>query len=327
MKISCIVVAHNSSGTINKCLDSVFSQSHVDKEVFVVDNGSSDKTADIVRSGYPQARLISNYKNAGAAEARNQAIDQATGVWVLALDADAFLGKDFLSKFCDFIKGQGSSAAIPGPIAPWFKGLPSAPPFWGGWSGIPLSAASVAPKIYYPDGKTIYSAGQCLTALRRFYELGHDKDDVGQFDRIGEVFGACSATALYRLDMLKDIKENSGYFDRDFFYMVEDVDLSWRARKKGWKAYACPACVSFHSGSGAGFSAREKKFFSIRNRFIMMLKNDNKARLLLFSLPLALYEILRFFYLLCKKEGGVYCRAVFSGIDIIVKKEKERRSK
>lgn len=288
MKISCVVVAHNSSGTIMKCLDSVFSQSHSDKEVFVVDNGSFDETADMVRAGYPEVKLISNARNAGAAEARNQAIDQATGEWVLALDADAFLREDFLSVFCDFIKDRGCRVAI------------------------------VAPKIYYPDGKTIYSVGQCLTPLRRFYELGHDKNDeghVGQFDRIGEVFGACSATALYRRDMLKDIREASGYFDKDLFYMVEDVDLSWRARKKGWKAYACPACISFHSGSGSGFSVKEKSFFSIRNRFIMMLKNDSKARLFLFLLPLALYELLRFFYLLCKKEGGVYCRAVFSVLE------------
>jgi GT2 family glycosyltransferase len=280
-----------------KCLDSVFGQSYVDKEVFVVDNGSFDGTADMVRSGYPEARLISNARNAGAAEARNQAIGQATGEWVLVLDADAFLKEDFLSVFCDFIKGQGGRVAI------------------------------VAPKIYYPGGSIFYSAGQCLTPLRRFYELGHDKKDIGQFDRTGEVFGACSATALYRRDMLKDIRELSGYFDKDLFYMVEDVDLSWRARKKGWKAYACPACISFHSGSGSGLSAKDKRFFSIRNRFIMMLKNDPKERLFLFLLPLALYEILRFCYLLCKKEGGVYGRAIFSGIEIIAKKERERRGK
>ncbi|OIO36578.1 MAG: hypothetical protein AUJ74_01750 [Candidatus Omnitrophica bacterium CG1_02_44_16] len=206
------------------------------------------------------------------------------------MDADAYLKEDFLSVFCDFIKNSRGA-------------------------GVPPSAAILAPKIYYPDGKTIYSVGQRLTLLRIFYELGHDKKDVGQFNRVGEVFGACSAMALYRLDMLKDIRGFSGYFDKAFFYMVEDVDLSWRARKKGWKAYACPACVSFHSGSGSGFSAKDKKFLSIRNRFIMMLKNDSKARLFLFFLPLALYEVLRFFCLLCKKEGGVYCRAVISALE------------
>jgi len=51
MKISCVVVAYNSSATIMKCLDSVFSQSYSDKEVFVVDNGSSDGIADIARPG------------------------------------------------------------------------------------------------------------------------------------------------------------------------------------------------------------------------------------------------------------------------------------
>lgn len=304
MKISCIVVTHNSSGTISKCLDSVFSQSYADKEVFVVDNGSIDKTIDMVMSGYPQVKLISNGGNVGAAEARNQAIDQATGDWVLSLDSDAFLREDFLSGFCDFLMGSWSgmppSAAIPGPSCV---------------AGMPLSVAILAPKIYYPGSEVFYSAGQRLTPLRRFYELGHNKKDIGQFDRGGEVFGACSATAFYRRDMLKDIKEASGYFDKGLFYMVEDVDLSWRARKKGWKAYACPACVSFHSGSGSGFSAKDKKFLSIRNRFIMMLKNDHKARLILFSLPLALYEVSRFIYLLCKKEGDIYVRAVISALE------------
>ncbi len=284
MKISIAIVAYNSAGHIGRCLNSLLCQKYADKEVIVVDNGSADKTSEIVRAIYPEALLISNSYNAGAAEARNQAISRAKGEWILTLDADAYLGEDFLLILDRFLKTQGTETRL----------------------GI------VIPKIYYPQSKVFYAAGHRLTFLRRFYDVGRAKADRGQFDGLKEIFGACSAVALYRKAMLEEVKTGKGYFDKDLFYMVEDVDLSWRARKKGWRAFFCAAALSYHSGDGAALGEEQKKFYSIRNRFIMMAKNDSRAHLALMALPMVFYEVLRFCYLFLKGESKIYLKAIAS---------------
>ncbi len=297
MKISVVVVTYNSSDAIGRCLESILAQPCGEIEIFVVDNGSFDATALLVRTHYPQVKLICNDRNVGAARARNQAIEQCSGEWVLTLDSDAALEKNFIGSFIQFLSGlkEGNRVGI------------------------------VVPRILYPDAKTIYSMGHHLTFLRRFYDVGMGKKDRGQFGNLREVFGACSAMALYRREMLSKLKEDDGgVFDQEFFFMAEDVDLAWRAHKKGWKVCVCHDCLGYHTGNGSRLPQRQKHYYSIRNRFVMMFKNDDRGRLLLFLLPLFLYEVFRLSYLVLKGEGGLYVSALTSAWDILKKKREKR---
>lgn len=285
MKISVIIVTYQSASYIGKTLDSVLAQEKADPEIIVVDNGSHDSTVEFLRGHYPQIKLICNDRNLGAAAARNQAIHQASGEWVLALDSDACLKEDFLVSFSRFLENLKAGDRV----------------------GI------IATKILYPDQKTIYGIGDRMTFLRRFYEIGHNVRDLGQFNSCQEAFGACSAAAFYRRDMLSEIKDGEcGYFDEDFFYMAEDVDLAWRARKIGWKTYVCHDCIAYHAGNGSQVLASQKNYYSIRNRFLMMLKNDSLWYLAVFCLPLLVYELARFIFLSLKGEGRAYRSAVLS---------------
>ncbi len=299
MKISVVVVAHNSADSIEGCLDSIFAQKYEELEVIVVDNGSSDRTVSLIteRSGrYPAIALISNSRNEGAAKARNQALKQASGEWVLTLDADAALENNFIASFLRFIKSAQEQERL----------------------GI------IVPKILYPHTRMIYAIGNQLTLLRRFYDVGRGRMDHGQFADLREVFGACSAAALYRRSMLSEMENDAGgIFDEEFFFMAEDVDLAWRARKKNWKARVCHAAIGYHTGNGSGLDIRQKKYYSIRNRFVMMLKNDRASRIFLFFLPFLVYEFFRLSYLVLKGEGGVYASAFMSACGIL----KKRREK
>lgn len=297
MKISVIVVTFNSSSDIGRAIDSVLAQKLTDPEIIVVDNGSCDSTIEVLRNNYPQIRLICNGRNLGAAAARNQAIQQTSGEWILMLDSDAYLKEDFLRSFQRFIENLKSKSRV----------------------GI------ITTKILYPDNRTIYGIGDRLTFLRRFYEIGHHCPDRGQFDSSLVTFGGCSAAAFYRRDMLSEIKDGpSGYFDEDFFYMAEDVDLAWRARKKGWEACVCQNCIAYHAGNGSKTSISQKKYYSIRNRFLLMFKNETLFYLIAFCLPLLMYEIVRLIYLTLKGEGRVYRSAVRSAFVLIKKQIKER---
>ncbi len=279
LKIAVIVVTFNSMPFIERCLESVLCQKGLAFEIIVVDNGSGDGTSDFIKSKYPDVRLITNENNKGAAFARNQGIAVVDGDWVLTLDADAWLSSDCFVIFKDYLDRENSDRV-----------------------GI------VAPKINYSDGLRVYSRGNQLTFLRRFYE---EKN-------VRKIFGACSAAAFYKKDMLEELKVQQDYFDERFFYMAEDVDLAWRCRKHGWGVKGLENCVAFHDGGGSGIPQKLKDFYSIRNRFIMMMKNDSVSYLFVMSLPLLMYDFFRFLKLVLKKSGAVYIKSVKSAFQVLM---------
>lgn len=257
----------NSRKFIKSCLESIFAQGVGDIEVIVVDNGSKDNTTVFIRENYPQVRLIENKENLGSAKARNQGIDVTRGEWILTLDCDVILEKDFLPNILELTKN------------------------------LPPRLGVIQPKILMADRNTIFSCGIYLSKkLRRFYDIGKGKLDNGQFNFAKCIFGVCSACALYKKEMLEEIKEETGYFDEGFFFLVEDVDLSWRAQNKGWRTLYYPEAKSFHYGNSSETSKEIRQYLCFRNRYFMIKKNETlsgKARLLSSSFG---YEIARLFY-------------------------------
>jgi len=268
-EFSVVIITFNSKNFISPCLDSIFTQGH-QFQVVVVDNGSKDGTAGLIKKNYPQVTLIENKDNLGACKARNQGIDVSRGEWILCLDCDIILEKDFIEKMIAAVKNSTDSIGM------------------------------VQPKILRYDKKSIYSCGIYLSAIRRFYDIGKGEFDKGQFDKMGHIFGACSAAALYKRDMLEEIKGQSGYFNERFFFLVEDVDLSWRAQKKGWKTLFSPRAVCYHAGNSSGSSRKLRQYLCFRNRLLSISKNENligKIGLLpvfiVYDLPRLLFLLLR----------------------------------
>lgn len=265
--ISIIILTFDSIKFIKPCLDSILVQDYHKFEIIIVDNGSNDGTTSFIKVNYPQAILIENKQNLGTCRARNQGIEMARGSWVLTLDCDVVLENNFFSELLKIIKD------------------------------IPANVGMIQPKILKADRRTIYSCGIYLSLLRRFYDIGQEKEDSGQFDKPRNIFGACSAAAVYRRKMLEDIKEKTGYFNERFFFLVEDVDLSWRAQNKGWKTLFCPELVCFHLGNSSNTAKTERQYLCFRNRYIMIQDNETLlGKIKLFSLSFW-YEIPRTIYL------------------------------
>lgn len=263
-----VIVTYNSAGFINGCLDSVFAQDYHDFKVIVVDNGSQDRTLDLIKSGYPQVCLLENKQNLGACAGRNRGIKASQAAWVITLDCDAVLKNDFLSRIVRVLEN------------------------------LPPEVATVQPKILKSDGKTIYSLGISLSVLRRFYDLGQGQADNGGFQRQKYIFGACCACAVYRRAMLEDVLEPYGYFDPEFFFLVEDVDLSWRARNKGWKTLFYPDAVCYHQGNSSNFNRKLRQYLCFRNRFYTIAKNESSCGWLIRIFSLIVYDFPRFLYLI-----------------------------
>ncbi len=261
--LSIVILTCNSRSYIGACLDSVFAQDLKEAEVIVVDNASRDGTLEFVKKGYPGVLLIENQSNLGASKARNQGIEHSSGDWILALDSDVILEKDFLKRF-GTIKNKLS-----------------------GEDGM------IQPNVLNGDGRTIYSQGIHLTALRRFHDLNRGKSRDCAGSNTGKIIGPCSAAAFYRRSMLEKLKERTGYFDERFFFLVEDVDLAWRAQRAGWKVLFCPQMVCFHTGNSSGTDKELRQFLCFRNRHWMIAKNESlwgKVWVYFISMP---YELVR----------------------------------
>ncbi|MBF0331176.1 MAG: glycosyltransferase family 2 protein [Candidatus Omnitrophica bacterium] len=243
--ISIIIVTHNSQRTLRACLLSVAAQQAEGLEVIIVDNASDDATLTIVTELYPDAILIQNTANKGAAQARNQAIALARGEWVLTLDSDAVLEEGFLRTFliCEKL------------LAP--------------------DVGMVQPNILSADHRRVYSQGIYLSPLRRFFDVNREELFPCHNNKVKKIIGPCAAAAFYRRSMLERLKEATGYFDERFFFLVEDVDLAWRARKAAWQVVFMPELIACHDGDGSCTDLERRQTLCQRNRHLMITKNES----------------------------------------------------
>jgi len=266
--VSIIILSYNSAKFIQPCLESIVSQDNHDFEIIVVDNGSKDNTLLLIKKDYPDVKIIENKENLGACIARNRGIDISKGEWILTLDCDIILEKDFLKKIMGLTEGLEKKIGV------------------------------LQPKILQMDKKTIYSYGIYLSNLRRFHDIGKGQVESDKFNRTKYIFGACSATAIYKRQMLEEIKGDTGYFDERFFFLVEDVDLAWRAQKKGWKAKFCPEAISYHVGNSSNSSKKMRQYLCFRNRHYLIIKNESGKDFYKNFIFLFLYEFFHLFFLL-----------------------------
>ncbi len=274
--ISIIIVNYNRKDLLRQCLDSVREQSFEDIEIIVVDNASTDGSVEMVKMCYPEARLIWNTQNLLFCKAYNQGIDASKGNFILCLNNDVVLDKDYLKEALRAI-------------------------------GVDSKIGIVSGKILRMNKKTIDSTGLFVGRNRKPLERGYGKPDKGQYEESGYIFGASGACAFFRKRMLADIKDGNGYFDETFGMYYEDLDLCWRAQKKGWGAYYVPGAIAYHHRGGTSvihkrrgglnlpycfpyLSGDFKKMY-IRNRYKCMRKNDSLWGIIL-NLPfILLYEI------------------------------------
>jgi GT2 family glycosyltransferase len=268
--VSIVIANWNGAPYLSRCLDAVRSQSYPETEIVVVDNGSSDGSAEIVRRMCPDAGLIRNPANLGFSVACNQAIRASRGPYVLVLNADVFLDRDFLSAA---VPAMSSSDAI----------------------------GTVAPRVYRDGTADLMNSGMFLK--KRLSLVNSDCVDRAEF-----VFASTGAVALHRRAMLEDVRILGEYFDESYFAFQEDIDLAWRAQLRGWSCLYVPEAIARHVGS-ASLKGRirlidKPPFFQrhvLKNRYMTVTKNATPG-IFLFLLPsLLLTEALAWPYFLLRR--------------------------
>ena len=226
MKLSVILVNYNVCHFLDQALGSVRNaMMHIAGEVIVVDNNSVDGSIEMLTAKYPEVVLIHNKKNVGFSKANNQGIKIAKGEYVLLLNPDTLVEEDTFLKCISFMDARPEAGGLGvkmldgnGVFLPESKrGLPS-------------------PTVAFYK---IFGLAALFPGSRRFgrYHLGFlDKDQTHEIDILSGAF----------MFMRKSVLDKIGYLDEDYFMYGEDIDLSYRIQKAGYKNYYYPDTRIIH---------------------------------------------------------------------------------
>ena len=276
MKLTIVIVNYNVKYFLEQCLHSVIKAcTKLDVEIWVVDNNSVDGSVDMVQKKFPGVNIIANSDNNGFSKANNQAIMISSGEYVLLLNPDTVVEEDTFTKVIGFMDTHPDAGALgvkmidgSGKFLPESKrGLPTYDVAFYKIFG--LSALFPKSKIF---GK---------------YHLGFlDENKIHQVDILAGAFMLLRRKAL----------DKSGLLDEDFFMYGEDIDLSYRILKSGYKNYYFPETRIIHyKGESTKRSSVNYVFVFYNAMIIFAQKHFSKSNASLFSFLIRIAIYLRAF--------------------------------
>jgi N-acetylglucosaminyl-diphospho-decaprenol L-rhamnosyltransferase len=259
--ISVVVVVYESGPTLAECLAAVRAQTWRDYEVILVDNASSDRTAQAAAKADPAIQLIENSSNLGFAAAVNQGAAAARGDWLAFLNPDAFAEPEWLARLV------AATEVNPG------------------------VHCFTSRQLMADDPTKLDGLGDVMALAGYPFRGGYTHPDPGVLEP-GWVFSACGGAMLIDRELFLKL----GGFDERLFCYCEDVDLGYRLRLVGEPTLLVPDAVVRHVGSASTGGARSDfaVFHGTRNRFWVFVK-DTPAALFWLTLPLHILATLVLF--------------------------------
>jgi len=240
MLLSIVIVSFNVEELLAKCLESIEKYSEdITKEVFVVDNNSSDNTVLRIRKDFPKVTLIANKKNLGFSKANNQALKKAKGDYLLVLNPDTELKQGTLHKMIGFMRKNKDVAVSTCRVELADGSLDRDcrrhfPTPWRSFCHF-SNLSKIFPKSKIFDG----------------YYMGYMPDTAEH-----EVDACAGAFMMVRAESVKKV----GYFDEDFFFYGEDLDWCFRFKEAGYRIIYTPITKIIHyKGASSGIKKSSQK--------------------------------------------------------------------
>lgn len=254
MKVSVVILNWNGKEMLRRFLPSVVASIfEVDQEICVADNGSTDGSCEMIVHEFPSVRLIQLDHNYGFAEGYNRALQQVEADYVVLLNSDVEVPTDWLN-----------------PMIAYMDRHPE--------------VAGCQPKLLsYRQREYFEYAGACGGFIDRYgypFCRGRIFDelelDEGQYDNVMPVFWATGAALLIRLEVYRNV----GGLDGRFFAHMEEIDLCWRMRSRGYKLVCLPFSKVYHVGGATLKKENPRKtFLNFRNNLLMLYKNLPESEL------------------------------------------------
>jgi len=269
MNLSIIIVNWNTNNQLTQCLASIFHNTPSDEfEILLVDNASTDGSVDMVRERFQQVQLIENNENLGFAKANNQAIQQSNGHYVILLNPDTEIKPGALETLVRFMDEEPQAGAA-------------------------------GPKLLNPDGTLQTSCYPSPTLPREIWRLFHldkikpygiyemSRWDMEKPRQVDVLQGAC-------LILRREVLDQVGLLDEDYFVYSEEVDLCYRLKKAGWQLYWVPGAKVVHYGGQSTNQVAEEMFLQLyRGKILFFRKHYGRLSANLYKFVLLLATLTR----------------------------------
>ena len=261
MHLSIIIVNYNVKYFLEQCLRSVEKAiTHIDAQVFVVDNNSSDDSIAYLKPKFPFVKYVANTENVGFAKANNQVLNECSGDYILYLNPDTIIPEDCLEKCIAFFESHDDCGAL----------------------GIKMIDGS---GTFLPESKRGFPS-----PVASFFKLT-GLSDIFPTSKLFNQYslGYLSAFENHKVDVLagafmmvkKEILLTTKGFDEAFFMYGEDIDLSYRIQQLGFNNYYFADSTILHfkgESTKKGSLNYVKMFYSAMNIFVKKHYSGNKAR-------------------------------------------------
>lgn len=288
-EVTVVIPNLNGKQYLEGCLASLENQSRKDFSVILVDNGSTDGSAEYVREAFPGVRIHRFSENTGFCRAVNQGIRMSDTPYVILLNNDTVCDEHFVDELLKAIKKRKNG----------------------------FSCASRMVQMKHPE--VLDDAGDYYCALGWAFADGKGQP-AHRYAKERKIFAACGGAAIYR----REIFEQIGLFDEKHFAYLEDIDIGYRARIEGYENWYAPAALVYHAGSATSGSAYNefKVKYASRNSIYLIYKNMPGIQIIL-NLPLlAAGFLIKAVFFFRKGFGRQYLTGLWNGVRMRDKEEK-----
>ena len=243
----------NGEGHLKRFLPSVLAHTHAPDRVVVIDNGSTDGSLAMLGEEFPEVHVVKLKENSGFAGGYNRGFEVLSKTWsadwFLLLNSDVEVTTGWVDGLCSASEEHGWSAAQP-----------------------KIRAVERRAEFEYAGAAGGYMDrhGFMFCAGRMF---GQNELDLGQYDEDKAVFWASGAALLIRTKAWFEVRG----LDEDFFAHMEEIDLCWRLKNRGFVVGATGRSHVYHLGGGTlQHESPKKAFLNFRNNLFLLLKNDHR---------------------------------------------------
>jgi len=245
--VAVVILNWNGQAFLERFLPSVLRTNYGNLQIVVADNASTDNSVAFLTQHYPSVKLIVNDKNYGFAEGYNQALAKVNADYFVLLNSDVEVPENWIKPVIDMMQNDDSIAAA-------------------------------QPKIKWQQNKAMFeyagAAGGFIDSFGFTFCRGrifdHLEEDKGQYDDNIPIFWASGAAFFIKSKVWEEV----GGLDGDLFAHMEEIDLCWRLKNRGYKVVCCTAAEVYHVGGGTlDAGSPFKSYLNFRNNLIIMQKN------------------------------------------------------
>jgi GT2 family glycosyltransferase len=246
-----VILNYNGEENLSRFLPSVVANTPSEVEIVVADNGSTDRSVEILEREFPTIKVVRLDSNWGFAGGYNRALREVEADYYILLNSDVETPQGWCQPLIEYLDRHPDTAAVAPKLLSYSH--PSSFEYAGASGGFIDS-------LGYP-----FCRGRILSTI---------ENDEGQYDEGREVFWATGACFTCRATVFWEM----GGFDDDFFAHQEEIDLCWRMQLAGWKIAIQPLSRVYHLGAGTLPPSSTKVYLNHRNNLAMLYKNLPKGR-------------------------------------------------